>query len=446
MAFKFAVTPVSIGSNPQTLTFGSPVAVGDLIVVDLTQYYAANPLRAVLSVSDNVNSGNYALAIDESARGDVASAIYWKVANAAGTPTVSISFDIGPPAGAVAARVYDAEHTVLGPTNAGNGSSTSLSTGSVSPSGTALYVALWGPNYPYVTLTPPAGWTTRNFYQAIDGSLPLDHYSADLIGSGAQNPTVTFSAATVASAAIVTFLLGDTTAPTLTLPTGAATSSTAATIGATTDEANGTMYAVVDTVTTTPSAAELDAGQDGDGGAAAWSGSQAITTTGAKTFNVTGLAPNTAYTYFIGHKDAAGNFSNIVSGTFTTYQRSGPASDVSAGAWTSSLGGALAAAIDETSPDEADYIETSAAGDVCTVGLGSLVDPAVSTGHQLSYRIGGDGVSGIQVDLMQGGTVIATWTHDPAPALRTTFVQTLTGTQAESITDYTALRLRFTEI
>jgi hypothetical protein len=58
----------------------------------------------------------------------------------------------------------------------------------------------------------------------------------------------------------------------------------------------------------------------------------------------------------------------------------------------------------------------------------------------------GDGTSGIQVSLMQGATVIATWTHDPAPVSWTTYSQTLSGAEADSITDYSALRFRFTEV
>ncbi len=300
--------------------------------------------------------------------------------------------------------------------------------------------------------TPAAGtgFTARPAVFDYGGGTPTGRPQYQRVTSTASIP-LTWTAGSAQNHAVGGWAFaeaagGDTTAPVLTSPTGTATGSSTATVGATTDEGNGTLYAVVDTVTTTPSQAELENGLDGDGGAATWDDSQVISSTGVKTFNVTGLAPNTQYSYFIGHKDAAGNFSNIVSGTFTTFQRAAPASDVSAGGWTASSGSDLFAMIDEASPSDADYIRTSTPADVCTVALGSLSDPSASTGHKISYRIGGDGVSGIQVDLLQNTTAIASWTHDPAPATPTTFTQTLSGAEADSITNYAALRLRFTEI
>lgn len=248
------------------------------------------------------------------------------------------------------------------------------------------------------------------------------------------------------SSMVVLREVADPTAPILSSPTGSATSIAAATVGATTDEANGTMYAVVDTVTTTPSATELEAGQDGDGGAAIWSGSQAISTTGAKTFNVTGLAPNTTYSYFIGHKDAAGNFSNIVGGTFTTYQRLAPISDVSPGGWVPSSGSDLFAMLDEAVENDTDFISTSIAGDLCVLALTVAVDPATGVNHLPAYRLIGDGTSGIEVTVRQGSTIIATFTHDPAPTSWTTYNQTLSNAEADAITDYSALRIGFREI
>jgi hypothetical protein len=112
---------------------------------------------------------------------------------------------------------------------------------------------------------------------------------------------------------------GDTTAPILTSAVGTQTGSTTATVGATTDEGNGTMYAVVTVSGTAPSVAQIQAGQDNSGTAAAYASSQAITTTGAKTFSATGLAASTAYYAHIQHKDAAANDSTVVSSAqFTT--------------------------------------------------------------------------------------------------------------------------------
>lgn len=112
---------------------------------------------------------------------------------------------------------------------------------------------------------------------------------------------------------------GDTTAPNLTSPTGAATGSTTATVGATTDEGNGTLYAVVTVSGTAPSAAQVKAGQNNSGAAATWSGSVAVSSTGAKTLSATGLTASTAYYAHLMHEDAATNQSTVVSSSqFTT--------------------------------------------------------------------------------------------------------------------------------
>lgn len=111
----------------------------------------------------------------------------------------------------------------------------------------------------------------------------------------------------------------DTTAPVLTSATGTATGATTATVGATTDEANGTMYCVVTTSATQPSVAQIKAGQNHTGAAASYASSQSITTTGAKTFNATGLTASTTYYAHMVHTDAASNDSNrISSSSFTT--------------------------------------------------------------------------------------------------------------------------------
>lgn len=126
-------------------------------------------------------------------------------------------------------------------------------------------------------------------------------------------------------------------------------------------------------------------------------------------------------------------------GVVAQYAR--PTSDVTTGAWVSSLGGSLAAAIDETIADDADYIGTTY-GSTCEVALGSLADPAIGTGHKVRYRIAAD-AGAIVVRLRQGTTTIASWTHNPAPTSLSTFEQTLSGAEADTITDYSALKLQF---
>lgn len=121
-----------------------------------------------------------------------------------------------------------------------------------------------------------------------------------------------------AAATLTVNAAGDTTAPTLTSPVGTATSPTTATVGATTNEANGTMYGVVTTIATTPTVAQVKAGQNSNGTSGSWSGNQVISAVGAKTFSVSPLAASTAYSAFIVHADAAGNNSPVSSVTFST--------------------------------------------------------------------------------------------------------------------------------
>lgn len=117
---------------------------------------------------------------------------------------------------------------------------------------------------------------------------------------------------------------GDTTAPVLSSPVGTQTGTTTANVGATTDEGNGIMYAVVTTSPTQPSISQIKAGQDNGGSAAAWGGSIAVSSTGAKTLSATGLTAATSYYAHLVHTDAAANDSNrVVSSAFTTAAATG---------------------------------------------------------------------------------------------------------------------------
>lgn len=105
-------------------------------------------------------------------------------------------------------------------------------------------------------------------------------------------------------------------AATLSSPTSASVTQTGATIGATTDDATGTLYGVVTTSATAPSATQIKAGQDHAGSAAAGSGSNASLSVGANTIAITGLTAATTYYYYLVQDNGAD--SNVVNGTFTT--------------------------------------------------------------------------------------------------------------------------------
>lgn len=92
---------------------------------------------------------------------------------------------------------------------------------------------------------------------------------------------------------------GDTTPPVLSNPMGGATGATTATVGVATNEGNGTLYALVNGAATATVAA-IKAGM-----------SQAVTSSGFKSFDVTGLSQSTTYYVHFVQTDAAGNTSVV---------------------------------------------------------------------------------------------------------------------------------------
>lgn len=110
------------------------------------------------------------------------------------------------------------------------------------------------------------------------------------------------------------------TTPTLSGPTpnGTIGTDTTATIGATTDQASGTLYAVVDTAANLSgvTATEIKAGQKAGGSAAFASGSASVTDT-SPDVAITGLAQTTQYAYALVQNNTNGD-SNVVTGTLTT--------------------------------------------------------------------------------------------------------------------------------
>lgn len=128
-----------------------------------------------------------------------------------------------------------------------------------------------------------------------------------------------------------------------------------------------------------------------------------------------------------------------------------PTSDVTDGSWLNELGNNtnLYASIDETVASDVDYIISSALGtgvsDTCEVGLTALTDPTSSSSHSVAYRYRaqGVGIMNLTVRLMQGATIIASWTHTSVSTTYAVATQTLSGAEADAITDYADLRLRF---
>jgi hypothetical protein len=132
----------------------------------------------------------------------------------------------------------------------------------------------------------------------------------------------------------------DVTAPVLSSPTDTSAGATTATLAVTTDEGNGTLYWVVTTSSTPPSAAQVKAGQDHASAAAPDSGSQAVSGTGVQNASANGLTPSTAYFAHFMHEDAATNQSSVASGDgFTTSASSTPTFVAAGTALSASIGG-----------------------------------------------------------------------------------------------------------
>jgi hypothetical protein len=183
--------------------------------------------------------------------------------------------------------------------------------------------------------------------------------------------------------------------------------------------------------------------------------SNATSSSGGGYWNTTGLAWRT------GVASATENVGTVSGGTgaigysatiavrdaAVTSQFAAPTSDISAGNWLRSsdnTGTGLYTMIDEpTTYSDTDYVYVNS-DSTMEVKFASVSDPATSTGHKVRYRIKGNGVATITVSLRQGtDTEIASWSHTTASTTTTSYEQTLTGGQADSITDYADLRLRF---
>jgi hypothetical protein len=112
--------------------------------------------------------------------------------------------------------------------------------------------------------------------------------------------------------------------------------------------------------------------------------------------------------------------------------------------------------IDESVASDAEYVSSDSApnNDVYVTRLSDMEDPVASTGHIVRYRYRKNAAGGAQIDLTvqlrQGyvnegspGTLIEEWVHTDISETFTTQAQTLGATEADAITDYTDLFLRF---
>lgn len=139
-------------------------------------------------------------------------------------------------------------------------------------------------------------------------------------------------------------------------------------------------------------------------------------------------------------------------------QTAHPIADTSIGAYTDEAGGTttIYTHIDESVADDADYIksEASPASSPYVCQVTSLEDPVSSSSHVINFRYRKSSSGGQQIDLTvelrQGyvseasqGTLIATTSVTDISSTWTAGTYTLSGAEADAISDYTDLYLRF---
>ncbi len=128
-----------------------------------------------------------------------------------------------------------------------------------------------------------------------------------------------------------------------------------------------------------------------------------------------------------------------------------PIQDISTGLWTDEGSvdndGSLYTSLDESSQDGDDsYVSSVDTGETFEVKLGPFTDPEVSTGHivHIFFRsIGSGGQERFNFYLMQGTTQIALQENSVnRSGSYANAAITLSAAEANSITDYTDLRIR----
>lgn len=125
-----------------------------------------------------------------------------------------------------------------------------------------------------------------------------------------------------------------------------------------------------------------------------------------------------------------------------------PASDITQAGWINEAAGSeLYSHIDEASPDDLDYIRAAdCSTGQCEVKFSALTDPISSSGHKIKFRCRNQGAAStvaLTATVKCGATTIASTTASAITTSWTTYTYTLTGSEADAITDYADLRVAF---
>ncbi|WP_217591905.1 DUF4073 domain-containing protein [Cohnella sp. GbtcB17] len=193
---------------------------------------------------------------------------------------------------------------------------------------------------------------------------------------------------------------GDTTLPVLSGIDVSGITQTDAALKGTSDE-NATLYYVLTTSATPPTAAQVVAGQDDLGAPAFKSDNGAATAAVSKSFNITGLTAGTHYYAYIVAKDSAGNESLVGSKDFTT-----TAAPLSDNAYLSNLtvnpGSLTFDSNTETYTVNVPYGTTSINVTPTVADSGATVtvdDESAVSGNAVSVTLDEDGLTVIPVDV-----------------------------------------------
>lgn len=134
-------------------------------------------------------------------------------------------------------------------------------------------------------------------------------------------------------------------------------------------------------------------------------------------------------------------------GEVSDYVSVAPDADDTDGLWTNETAGvSLFGSIDETASADADYIQSAEAAilDICKISLGDPgVEPAQPMSVHYRFKASTSGTTELRVRLMEGITVIATWTESSVSTSYLYVEHTLTAAEFAAITDFTALYLEF---
>ena len=155
--------------------------------------------------------------------------------------------------------------------------------------------------------------------QEWDGSSRSDLLVGDIADIAVYGAAHDDATAASVVAELMTLYGLNPTFPTLSSPTGTATGTTTADGSVSTDTGTGTLYAIVqESSVGAPSVAQIQAGLDGDGSAAPYDTSQAVSGTGAQAVAATGLTADTEYVWCYQQDDGTTDSAVVTSAAFST--------------------------------------------------------------------------------------------------------------------------------